>query len=85
MGSASAAQDDISWLTASAPPKIPNAAGWLVSTVDDLSAFASMMAAGVGDVLSPESVRLMTLDRMTAEERAENRTGFWADAYAGAR
>ena len=56
-----------------APPKMPDASGWLVSTVDDLWAFASMLAADGGDLLSAESVRLMTLDRMTAEERAENR------------
>ncbi len=56
----------------SAPPKMPDAAGWLVSTVDDVWAFASMLAADGGDLLSPESVRLMLIDRMTAEERAEN-------------
>ena len=32
-----------------------------------------MLAADGGGLLSTESVRLMTLDRMTAEERAENR------------
>jgi CubicO group peptidase (beta-lactamase class C family) len=57
----------------SAPPKMPDANGWLVSTLDDLWAFASMLAADGGDVLTPESVRAMTVDRMTAEERAENR------------
>jgi len=56
----------------SAPPKMPDASSGLVSTVDDLWAFASMLAADGGDLLSAESVRLMTLDRMTAEERAEN-------------
>lgn len=53
-------------------PKMPDANGWLVSTVDDLWAFASMLAADGGDLLSAESVRLMTVDRMTAAERAEN-------------
>jgi CubicO group peptidase (beta-lactamase class C family) len=57
----------------SAPPKMPDTNGWLVSTLDDLWAFASMLAADGGDVLSADSVRLMTIDRMTAEERAENR------------
>jgi CubicO group peptidase (beta-lactamase class C family) len=57
----------------SAPPKLPDAAGGLVSTADDLWAFAAMLAAGGGGLLSAESVRLMTLDRMTAQERAENR------------
>jgi len=31
-----------------------------------------MLAADGGDLLSSESVRLMTVDRMTAQERAEN-------------
>jgi CubicO group peptidase (beta-lactamase class C family) len=57
----------------SAPPKLPNAAASLVSTVDDLWAFAGMLASGGGNLLSAESVRLMTLDRMTARDRAENR------------
>jgi CubicO group peptidase (beta-lactamase class C family) len=56
----------------STPPAMPSASGWLVSTIDDVWAFASMMASGGGDVLSSESVRLMTLDRMTASERAAN-------------
>jgi CubicO group peptidase (beta-lactamase class C family) len=57
----------------SAPPKMPDCNGWLVSTVDELFAFASMMASGGGSVLSRESLRLMLVDRMTAEERAANR------------
>ena len=56
----------------SAPPTMPNAAGWLVSTVDDLWAFASMLAADGGDLLSPQSVQRMCVDRMSADERAEN-------------
>ena len=52
---------------------MPDASGWLVSTVDDLWAFAAMLAADGGGLLSAESVRLMTLDRMTARDRAENR------------
>jgi CubicO group peptidase (beta-lactamase class C family) len=54
------------------PPRLPDASGWLVSTADDLWAFASMLAADGGGLLSAESVRLMTRDRMTAAERAEN-------------
>jgi CubicO group peptidase (beta-lactamase class C family) len=57
----------------SSPPKWPDAAGWLVSTVDDLWTFASMLAAGGGRLLSAKSVRQMTRDRMTARDRAENR------------
>src|SRR5262245_24218597 len=56
----------------SVPPRMPDANGWLVSTVDDLWAFASMMAAEGGDLLSSESLRMMLIDRMTAEDRAEN-------------
>ena len=56
-----------------APPKFPDASGALVSTVDDLYTFASMLAADGGRLLSAESVRLMTRDRMTAAERAESR------------
>jgi CubicO group peptidase (beta-lactamase class C family) len=57
----------------SRPPAMPSCAGWLVSTVDDLWAFASMMARGGGDLLSSESVREMTRDRMSAHERADHR------------
>ena len=54
----------------SAPPKLPDASSWLVSTVDDLHKFAAMLSGG--DLLSPGSVREMTRDRMTARERAAN-------------
>jgi CubicO group peptidase (beta-lactamase class C family) len=57
----------------SAPPKLPDAASALVSTADDLWAFASMLAADGGDLLTAESVALMTRDRMTAAERSANR------------
>jgi CubicO group peptidase (beta-lactamase class C family) len=57
----------------SAPPKMPDANGWLVSTVDDLWVFASMLAADGAGLLVPASVRLMMIDRMTAEERKQNR------------
>jgi CubicO group peptidase (beta-lactamase class C family) len=43
-----------------------------VSTVDDLWAFASMLAADGGGLLSRESLRVMTVDRMTADERSDN-------------
>jgi CubicO group peptidase (beta-lactamase class C family) len=56
----------------STPPKMPDCSGSLVSTVDDLWAFASMLAADGGGLLSPESVRVMTVDRMTADERSDN-------------
>jgi CubicO group peptidase (beta-lactamase class C family) len=56
----------------SSPPKWPDASGWLVSTVDDLWAFASMLASGGGRLLPAESVRQLTRDRMTARDRAES-------------
>lgn len=56
----------------STPPKMPDANGWLVSTLDDLWAFTSMLAADGGGLISPESVRLMMIDRMTAKDRSEN-------------
>src|SRR5205823_4665230 len=57
----------------STPPSFPDASGWLVSTVDDYWSFGSMMLAGGtgrGErILSPESVALMTTDRMTSAQR----------------
>ena len=56
----------------SVPPRLPSAAGGLVSTVDDVWAFASMLASDGGEPPVPESVRLMRVDRMTAAERADS-------------
>jgi CubicO group peptidase (beta-lactamase class C family) len=57
----------------STPPSFPDAAGWLVSTVDDYWSFVSMVLAGGtlrGErVLSPESVALMTADRLSPAQR----------------
>jgi CubicO group peptidase (beta-lactamase class C family) len=57
----------------STPPSFPDASGWLVSTIDDLWVFVSMMlAGGTGQgerILSPESVALMTTDRLTSSQR----------------
>ncbi len=55
-----------------APPALPDGAGWLVSTIDDFGAFAAMLAADGGGLLSQESVALMQRDRTTARDRAEN-------------
>jgi CubicO group peptidase (beta-lactamase class C family) len=55
-----------------APPALPDGAGWLVSTIDDLGAFAAMLAADGGGLLSEESVALMLRDRTTVRDRAEN-------------
>jgi CubicO group peptidase (beta-lactamase class C family) len=57
-------------------PLFPSGAGGLLSTVDDWHAFGRMLlaagevAGGDHRVLSPESVRLMTTDQLTATERA---------------
>ena len=57
----------------STPPSFPDAAGGLVSTVDDYWSFVSMVLAegtmGGQRVLSPESVALMTTDRLSRAQR----------------
>jgi CubicO group peptidase (beta-lactamase class C family) len=56
------------------PPKFPSAAGWLLSTIDDLWAFVQMLlgggASGGVRVLSESSVRLMTTDHLSQSQRA---------------
>ena len=53
----------------------PDASGWLVSTIDDYWWFVSMLLAGGtgpgGRVLSPETVALMTTDRLTPDQRQD--------------
>jgi CubicO group peptidase (beta-lactamase class C family) len=57
----------------STPPSFPDASGWLVSTIDDYWAFVSMVLAGgtrQGErILSPETIRIMTTDRLTPSQR----------------
>ncbi|OAR22696.1 serine hydrolase [Streptomyces sp. ERV7] len=57
----------------STPPAFPSGAGGLVSTADDLHAFARMLLAGGTldgrSVLSPHSVRQMTTDHLTRAQR----------------
>jgi CubicO group peptidase (beta-lactamase class C family) len=53
----------------STPPAFPLGSGGLTSTADDWLAFARMLLAGGGDVLSAESVRLMTTDHTTPVHR----------------
>jgi CubicO group peptidase (beta-lactamase class C family) len=57
-----------------APPAMADAAGMLVSTVDDLWAFVAMLLAGGSyggeQILSPASVAAMTTDHLTPEQRA---------------
>jgi CubicO group peptidase (beta-lactamase class C family) len=79
-----------------APPALPDGAGRLVSTIDDMEAFTAMLAADGGGLLSTESVRLMLRDRTTERDKAEHpmffgdHSGWWlmmavpaADAGAG--
>lgn len=69
------------------PARMDNAAGWLVSTLDDLWAFARMMAAGgVLDgepFLSPASFALATTNRLTDEQITMNTMFLGADAGWG--
>ena len=51
-------------------PAFQSGAGGLASTVDDWLRFGRMLLAGGGDVLSAESVRLMTTDHTTEQQRA---------------
>jgi CubicO group peptidase (beta-lactamase class C family) len=57
----------------SRPPSFPDAKGWLVSTIDDYWSFVSMvLAGGTGRrarILSPETIALMTTDRLTSSQR----------------
>jgi CubicO group peptidase (beta-lactamase class C family) len=51
------------------PPVFPSGAGGLVSTLADWHRFGRMLLAGGGGILSPESVRSMTTDQLTQEQR----------------
>jgi CubicO group peptidase (beta-lactamase class C family) len=52
------------------PPAFPSAAGGLLSTVDDYLAFARMLLAGGGRLLSERSVAAMTANHLTPEQIA---------------
>jgi CubicO group peptidase (beta-lactamase class C family) len=52
------------------PPAFGDGAAGLVSTADDLLAFARMFLAGGASVLSKEAVGEMTRDQLTASQRA---------------
>jgi CubicO group peptidase (beta-lactamase class C family) len=58
---------DGSWSRA---PVFPSGAGGLVSTAPDWYRFGRMLLDGGRPLLSEESVRLMTTDHLTAEQRA---------------
>src|SRR5215467_12940568 len=53
----------------SAPPLFPSGAGGLVSTLADWHRFAAMLLAHGDGLLSPGSVRLMTTNHLTEEQR----------------
>jgi CubicO group peptidase (beta-lactamase class C family) len=53
----------------SRPPRFPDGAAGLVSTVDDLLAFARMLLSGGDPVLTTDQVREMGRDHLTAEQR----------------
>jgi CubicO group peptidase (beta-lactamase class C family) len=73
--------DATSWWAT--PPAMNNAAGWLVSTLDDLWAFARMMATGGGGLLSPTSFELLTTNRLTDAQRTANALFLGGDAGWG--
>jgi len=54
----------------SRPPAFDDGAAGLVSTVDDLLAFARMFRCGGAPALSREAVREMTRDQLTPAQRA---------------
>jgi len=51
------------------PPTFPSGAGGLVSTLADWRRFGQMLLADGGGLLSPASVRLITTDHLTREQR----------------
>ena len=65
----------------SRPPAFGDGAAGLVSTADDLFAFARMLLRGGSGVLSAEAVEAMTSDQLTAEQKA--RGGLGSDFFAG--
>jgi CubicO group peptidase (beta-lactamase class C family) len=64
------------------PPAFEDGAAGLVSTIDDLHAFAQMFLRGGGPVLSRESVTQMTRDQLTSAQR-EGQEAFLGDRSWG--
>lgn len=52
------------------PPAFGDGGAGLVSTADDMLAFARMFLSGGAGALTPDAVRMMTTDQLTAEQRA---------------
>jgi CubicO group peptidase (beta-lactamase class C family) len=65
----------------SRPPAFGDGAAGLISTADDLLAFARMLLRGGSPVLSASAVRAMTTDQLTAEQKA--RGGLGPDFFTG--
>ena len=65
----------------SRPPAFEDGAAGLVSTADDMLAFARMFLRGGSPVLSADSVRAMTTDQLTPEQKA--RGGLGPDFFTG--
>jgi CubicO group peptidase (beta-lactamase class C family) len=69
---------DGSW---SHPPAFGDGAAGLVSTADDLLAFARMLLRGGHPVLSAEGARAMTSDQLASAQKATG--GLWPDFFKG--
>lgn len=60
----------------SRPPAFGDGGAGLLSTVDDLLAFARMLLGGGGALLPPDLVAQMTRDQLSPEQRARDTRGF---------
>ena len=67
--------------TWSHPPMFDDGAAGLVSTVDDLLAFARMLLGGGAPVLSADAAHSMTTDQLTSEQKAHG--GLGPDFFTG--
>jgi CubicO group peptidase (beta-lactamase class C family) len=67
--------DEPSSGTWSRPPAFGDGAAGLLSTADDLLAFARMLLRGGTPALSPASVRALTTDQLTAAQKAHGGLG----------
>ncbi len=65
----------------SQPPAFGDAASGLVSTADDLLAFARMLLNGGAGVLTPDAARAMTTDQLTPAQKS--RGGLGPDFFVG--
>jgi CubicO group peptidase (beta-lactamase class C family) len=69
----------------SRPPAFHDGAAGLVSTVDDLLAFARMLLRGGDPVLTADQVREMSRDHLTAEQSSVRRSSAGAAGGSGQR